>query len=81
MRTENIYRMAQNFDGGNFDESGLGNFLRVKNLRMLMVQLIVMLTARAFPHADPLVICIYSYVARKSLIPVCMHMHLHVHQL
>ena len=28
--------MAQNFDGGNFDESGLGNFLRVKNWRIPM---------------------------------------------
>ena len=66
--------MAQNFDGGNFDESGLGKFWWVKIWWMPMVQLIVMLTARAVVHADLLLIRIYSYVARKSL-----KMHWHVH--
>ena len=38
---------------------------------MSMVQLIVMLTARTVVHANPLPVRIYSYAAKKSLIPVC----------
>ena len=65
------YRMAQNFDGGKFWRIGLGKFLQVKNWQMPMVQLIIMLTAHTVVHANLLLLRIYSYVTRKSLIAVC----------